>query len=398
MRTVGIICECNPFHAGHRHLIEKAKCGEECCVIALMSGYFVQRGDPAILDPFTRAELLLDGGADVVLKLPFPFSSSGASYFATAGVRILESLGVNELWFGSECGSLERLEDAAEKTLLPEFLTGYRELCLGGIGTAAAFRNALGSVGSDVSLCTPNDLLGISYLRAIKTEKAGMKPQVILRTGSGFHATVTQKETPSAEGLRKLWKEKGLEAISPFFSQRGQKILQIAEENGLAPVSFETLLMAEWLTFRVREPESFDEIAELQSGFGRRLCEIAAHEPSPARFLSAASSRQIPDARILRALLFGEIGVTKDDLNAIPAYTELLGFSETGRKFLAAQRKGEGIPIVGKPSAIPRSSAAERQRDLERKAFALFSACLPVPRPADALLRPSPVRINKKTV
>ena len=116
MKRIGIICECNPFHRGHQYLIERAKASGADTVVALMSGYFVQRGEPAVASPFLRAEALLRCGADLVLELPFPYAAASAEYFADAGVDILERLGVDELWFGSECGDLRMLRNVSELT------------------------------------------------------------------------------------------------------------------------------------------------------------------------------------------------------------------------------------------------------------------------------------------
>ena len=109
MRTAGIVCECNPFHAGHGYLFSAARASGVDAVIAVMSGCFTQRGEAAVADPISRARILLLGGADAVLELPYPFCSSSAEYFSRAGVEILDRLGVDELWFGSECGDLDRL-------------------------------------------------------------------------------------------------------------------------------------------------------------------------------------------------------------------------------------------------------------------------------------------------
>ena len=102
MKTAGIICECNPPHAGHAYLIRQAKNSSDC-VVCLMSGPFVQRGDAAVLSPRARARMLLEMGADAVLELPFPYAASSAESFAAAGVSILSRLRVDTLWFGSEC-------------------------------------------------------------------------------------------------------------------------------------------------------------------------------------------------------------------------------------------------------------------------------------------------------
>ena len=127
MKVAGIIAEYNPFHSGHGYLIEQARASGADCVVCVMSGYFTQRGEAAIADPYFRSRALLYGGADLVLELPYPYSSSSAEFFAGAGVDILSRLSVDELWFGSECGDLTLLQRGADASLDEVFLNLYEK-------------------------------------------------------------------------------------------------------------------------------------------------------------------------------------------------------------------------------------------------------------------------------
>ena len=121
MKISGIICEYNPFHAGHAYLIKEAKKSADA-VICVMSGQFTQRGEAAILDKFSRAKTAILGGADLVLELPMPFSAASARYFATAGVSLLDMVGADHVVFGSESGEIAALSELAERSLSEEFL------------------------------------------------------------------------------------------------------------------------------------------------------------------------------------------------------------------------------------------------------------------------------------
>ena len=121
MRTVGIICEYNPFHLGHKKQIDTLRSMGYGCVICAMSGNYTQRGEFTVFDKYTRAEAAVFSGADIVVELPFPFSSLSAEGFASAGVHILASLGADAISFGSECGDISRLERAADAILSSEF-------------------------------------------------------------------------------------------------------------------------------------------------------------------------------------------------------------------------------------------------------------------------------------
>ena len=179
--TVGIICEFNPFHNGHAYLLKKAhELGD--CVICVMSGRTVQRGTVAVTDPYTRAEIALLGGADLVLELPFPWSSGSAAYFASTGVNILSSLGVDCLLFGSECGDMDTLRSAAEVVRSDEFIARYTALCREGEGSAAAYRKALQEQFPQNSMGA-NDLLGVAYLEAIAAQNSSIIPYTVRRLG-----------------------------------------------------------------------------------------------------------------------------------------------------------------------------------------------------------------------
>lgn len=394
MRSVGIICECNPFHAGHRFLMEKARnaSSSDIAVVALMSGAFVQRGETAILDPYSRAELLLDGGADVVMELPFPYAASGASYFANAGVSILSDVGIDELWFGSENESLETLQELSLVANTEEFLTSYRKRCEAGVGTAKAFREVLcESSGKEVFLGA-NDLLAISYLQALQKTGSKMIPKNVRRIGTPYeNEEITDRNFPSANSIRKRWKDEGSESIFPYFSQTGVKILQKAIENGTAPVFFDPVWNLAWAKFRSEPAKNFDTVAEFSSGIGRRLSKIASLTESPEEFQREVSTNRFPNARISRGILFALCGVAQEDLNRKPAYVKLLGTNERGRKFLSEVRRKTKIPIVTSRSELPQTPQAEKQWDAECRSQGIFTLCLPKTREAGFFLKKPPI-------
>ena len=149
MRSVGIICECNPFHGGHQYLIDRAREGGADAIVCVMSGNFVQRGEAAVLSPHARAEIVVSSGADAVVELPFPYAASSAEFFGRAGVEILSRLGVDEVWFGSETGDLSLLSRYAEVADSAEFQAAYAEASLREGGTASAYFALLSELSGD---------------------------------------------------------------------------------------------------------------------------------------------------------------------------------------------------------------------------------------------------------
>ena len=168
MRTAGIICEYNPFHTGHKRQIDILHGMGYDCVVCVMSGNYTQRGELALFDKYTRAKSAVLGGADFVLELPFPYSSFSAEGFASSGVFILASLGVEAICFGSECGDISLLEIAADALLRGAFSDIYSKPVKCGRGSAAAYFDAIAEItGRDISLLS-NDILGLSNVAAIK--------------------------------------------------------------------------------------------------------------------------------------------------------------------------------------------------------------------------------------
>lgn len=392
MRSVGIICECNPLHEGHLRLIREARRDGAEAVICVMSGCFTQRGEAAIAEPFSRAEALLEGGADAVLELPFPYSSSGAEFFASAGVNILGRLGAGELWFGSESGDLDLLWRMAEETSSADFLAAYAEKTRSAEGTAQTYFSLLAERMGLSESALPNDILGISYLRAIRAQGDRMTPHVILRSGSAFRDTVLQSGViPSASALRKGFLEEGLDAILPHLPEVTARTLREAEEKASAPADLsraEAFILGK---FRMAEGDAFEEIAELSGGLGRRLAELSFRAESLDALLLEGATKKYPQARLRRGILFALAGVTAADLRREPSYVRLLGANATGRAFLAeARRRGE-ISVLTRRSDRPRTDAAERQELLEKRALSLYALCLPKPTDPASLLRRPPI-------
>lgn len=393
MKTVGIICECNPFHAGHGYLISQAKASGADAVIALMSGCFVQRGEAAIADPFSRAAVMLLGGADAVLELPFPYCAGSAEFFGGAGVEIFDRLGVDELWFGSECGDLERLDRLSTALDDPAFWERYAKSAEGNEGTAAAFFSCLQAFCGDVDPCLSNDILAISYLRALRQRGSRIKPVTVKRVGSAYRADAVEETTqfPSATALRRLWRAKGLDAVLSYLPDGAKEILSPCVENGTAPAS---LLNAEALVlghFRLTARENLESIAELSGGLGNRLAEISQRADSLESLLKLAETKKYPVSRLQRGILFALTGITREDLKTSPAYVRLLAANAVGCEFLGDCRKSLGLPIVTRRADLPDTDGARRQAEWAERAYALYSLCTPKIGSCETLWRQNPV-------
>ena len=407
VRSSAVICEFNPLHNGHAYLLDRMRdaVGQDGCVICIMSGRFVQRGTPSIADPYARARMAVEAGADLVLELPFPYSSASAEHFATAGVHIASALGVDSLTFGSECADPDLLTHAAEIAGTPEFAENYAALCREGIGTTLAYAQALTQAAHDRGIALPegfpnsNDLLGIAYLRANRTLTAPMGIHTVQRVGDGYRDAVQRDaHYPSATALRNLMEVAESDPIALAAVLAGTmppKVLDMlmAEvENRKAPVWGKALLPFYHARFRLGSPAEFEHFAELSGGLAGHLCRQARRASDGESFVSLCRTKQFTDARLRRAMLFAATGVTEADLREPPRYVTLLAATKAGCRYLKAWQKQEGgcnkalFTVVTKPADAP----VCRQRELGEQADALYTLCLPTPAAAGEWMQKSP--------
>ena len=387
MKHVGIICEYNPFHGGHAHLLRSVR--EAQTVICLMSGNFTQRGEAAILPPRSRAAMAMAAGADLVLELPFPYAAGSARYFASAGVRALQALGADTLAFGSESADLDTLLAAAKCTMEQEFdeklANGARDR-----GSAALYFDALGD-----DRVPPNDILATEYARAVLDGGERMALHPVLRLGTGYHDTKITDAYPSATALRAKLREG--EDITELLPCEVREIWQAeARRWGIA----ETGRLGASLLARLRAMEAasaFDEkkeIADCGGGLLERLIYAAANATDYQTLCRAAATKKYTDGRIRRALLYLLSGVTREDLTVPPSYLRLLAANERGRAFLAKTRKTRTVPVVTKPCDIAQlGESAARARRLAAISDGLYALCLPKAVTPAALMTEPPLMV-----
>ena len=407
MRSSGVICEFNPFHGGHAYLLSRMReqVGDGGCVVCVMSGRFVQRGEVAMADPYLRAAMALAGGADLVAELPFPWSGGSAEQFALGGVRILTRLGVDTLTFGSESGDTALLSHAAKALDTPLFRDAYTSLCRSGMGTAAAYAEALrGAMTLPLPDGFPssNDLLGIAYISALhRVEKEGLAapaPAVVTRVGAHYRKdTLTDGEPPSATALRPLIREAACDPVALETILEGTMpadaltVLMDGIRRGEAPLEGGRLMEFFHAFYRLKHPADCASFAEWGGGIASHICRHARTAATAQDFFAALRTKQFTDARLRRALLFGAVGVTEEDLRAWPNHTTLLAANERGRAFLKEWKQknkdsGHGFVVVTKPADAPEG----RQRELCELADGLFTLCFPTPKAAGELLRRGP--------
>ncbi len=398
MKIAGIVCEYNPFHNGHKHQIDTLRKSGAECIVCVMSGNYVQRGEPAMLDKYTRAEMAVRCGADLVLELPFPYSSLSAEQFARAGVYILCSVGVDTLSFGSECGDVDKLTQAAEIISSEDFREKFSLLQKNGTPSASAFFDAYEQVSGQAADFKSNDLLGISYIRAINGFQSQIKPFVIKRLGGGYNDVSVDNAMPSAMAIRGLVNsgeinQKALENIMP--ADAANTLLSAFESN-TAPVTEAALFPYIQSFFRLHSTNEIksraislcggESILDDGDGICNRICAAAMQSKTAEEFYKNLFNSRYTDTRIKRVILYSLFGVSDVFRSSLPEYTTLLGASSCGREHLSSIRKNAKINIVTKPSDSPDGV----QSELSRRADSLYTLLMPQAQKSDYFIKKSP--------
>lgn len=397
MKTAGIICEYNPFHLGHKRQITLLREAGFDRIVCLMSGNFVQRGEPALLHRYLRAECACRSGADLVLELPFPYSMASAEYFATAAIRIMKRIGIDALSFGTETKDIGTLKQAANITQTSAFLFKLEQARKEhpDAGSAALYAEVYRTLTQNTYPASPNDLLGVAYLRAMERENAPFDIFPIPRNGSEYSSPrLEEGKNPSATALREAWLTGHSDKLSGFVPQSTLDIVRRACDAGDAPVSpmaFGDLLLP---GLRLADPGITENLAELSGGLAHHLIHAANRSTTYPEFLLTAATKKYTDTRIRRAALYAMIGVTRSDLLMPPAYTLLLAANKTGCNLLAELRKTQPGFVVTKPADVPSTEASKRQAQLSARADALYTIAMPKKQESNYFIKYTPVILS----
>ena len=350
MKVIGIICEYNPFHLGHAGHIEKTinAVNDDCAVVCVMSGNFVQRGDLAVFNKHARAEVAVRCGADLVVELSVPYVLSSAEGFARAGVHILNSMGLCDfLSFGSESGDVEPLARVAEVLISEEAGAVTRKMLDNGLSYAAARQKAVDEILGSFSkvLTSPNNLLGIEYIIALMLSGSEIKPLTVSRTG-GDH----DGESPyAASALRKylvnnnsLWKE--------FVPTPSLEVLNNEIRAGRGPVSVKQCESA--ILSRLRLYDNYGNLAGVSEGLEYRFKKYAVREPTIESILEKTKSKRYVMSRLRRMMLNVSLDITDNYIKNPPPYIRVLAMNGKGMKLLRKMQKSCSLPIITKPASV----------------------------------------------
>ena len=356
MKIVGIICEYNPLHLGHRKQIRRIReeFGPDTAIVCAMSGNYVQRGHPAILDKSIRAKAAVSCGADLVLELPVTTALSSAEGFASGGVRFLSVL-CDTLCFGAETADPGLLMHTAKLLLSEDFPPLLRQQLETGKSFPAARQAALEQLGLP-GVTRPNDILAVEYCKAILSQGPSMDIFPIHRQGS-YHAETADEENPSATAVRNLM----LHAYNwrTCVPKEARTVFETAPLHSLS--AGERAILGR---LRTMTEEEFEALPYGSEGLWRKLMNARGREHTLEAILTAVKSQRYTRSRLDRMVLCAFLGITKEMLDEEIPYTRVLAFNDRGRSLLKNAKKQHTFLNAGTPYDHPYWILEQRCGDL----------------------------------
>lgn len=343
MKTVGIIVEYNPLHNGHLHHIKETRKKSGCdCLVAVMSGNFTQRGEPAMIDKFTRTKMALLNEVDLVIELPFLLTIQSADIFAFASVSLLNYLGVEELYFGSESGDVEELYKLSEILNSKEYsklLKGYLKE-----GNSYPTSSALAVKElSDSSLYDkPNNILGIHYINAVNELKSKIKIKTIKRLKTNYHDEYTKgTKIQSASAIRKLLKNN--KEIQNFLPPN---VYPLLKDRKIIDIE----MFHDYLRYKIisSSKQDLNNVFGISEGLENRIKSIKEFS-SIQELIEKVISRRYTNSKLKRAFMHILCQTEKTILQPIEVpYIRILGMNKTGKTYLNSVKKDLKVPLISK--------------------------------------------------
>lgn len=379
MKISAIICELNPLHSGHQALFSHAKSRFDG-LVCILSGNYVQRGEPAVLDKWARTRLALSSGADLVLELPLPWAMAGAERFAAGGVALARSLGaVDTLLFGSEEEDLKALWDLATLLDSPAFPQALEATDATLPFAQRRQQTAAQLIGEETAslLERPNCILGVEYVKALRRQGGIMDVEVFPRLGAGHDVPDREGLLLSASHARELLVQ-GAD-LTGRLPEATLAAWQVLLEKGQCPASLERLERAILCKLRSLTVEDFAMLPDVSEGLEYRLYKAARQAGGLEEFWDLVKSKRYPLARIRRLTMAAFLGLSRN-LPELPCYLRVLGMTPTGQRILKQARPI--LPVAIRPGDFQRlGGEALSLFELEAHADDLYGLSLPSPTP-----------------
>ena len=377
----GIVAEFNPFHNGHKYLIDTIKSNSENTVTVVMSESFVQRGECACVSPYVRTKMALQCGADLVLSLPVPYATASAERFALGGLSVLGGLGcVDALGFGAECGNAEMLKKCADVLVSDELSDVLEKYLNEGVSFPVARQKAVEEIsGKEIAeiLSSPNNILGVEYIKAINKLGLNMDVNPITRKGVAHDSEEANGNFCSASAIREMLENK--RDFNKFLPKEASDILMSEINNKKAPADYNRLETAVICKLRSMSIEDFKALPDVSEGLEYRLFDAVKTSVYLEEILEKVKTKRYTLSRIRRIILCAILGIKREDVLAPVPFIRVLGFNKNGAKILKKAKETATLPIITKSSEINAlGEDAKRVFELECFARDVFSLTLPI--------------------
>lgn len=380
MKATGIVVEYNPFHNGHLHHLQQTRIKTNSdIVIAVMSGDFLQRGEPALVDKWTRAKMAITAGVDLVIELPYAFATAQASDFAKGAIFLLDALKCQSFCFGSEEGSLEAFQQTYN--LLSAKNDEYNTAIANYIKKGISYPKALNEAYNDISkasnvplvdLSKPNNILGYHYIQAANHLNSNIQPATIQRVVANYHDDASNTETiASATGIRKLlFESQKLSEVNKYMPSTSLKELREWESTNYSFGSWEQFYPILRLLILRSSKEKLSQIAEITEGMENAIWKAAMTHTRFESFMQQIKSKRFTWTRIQRMLTHIYTDFTWTQLRDIryPTYIRPLAMNKSGQAYLQNIKKDLQLPLISRVAA----NKNDKQLQLDIKAADLY--------------------------
>ncbi|MFD3448029.1 nucleotidyltransferase [Microbacteriaceae bacterium 4G12] len=385
MKAAGVIVEYNPFHNGHAyHLQQTKKLTHANILIAVMSGPFLQRGEPALVSKWARTKMALEGGADIIVELPYAFATQKAETFASGAISILDALGVEEICFGSENGNIDQFLNTIyqQQTFQDAFNDEIQKRMKEGISYPKALSSAFAAIKTDihtVDMSQPNNILGFHYIQAILKQGSKIVPKTVTRLSSQYHDEAFASATiASATSIRKHIQAHSIETIEGVIpTTTFLHLMDYCNTYGLFH-DWEKYFTLFKYTLLTATPRALQRIYEAEEGLEYRVLSSIRTAPSFAAFMESIKTKRYTWTRLQRFCLHILTQTTKEQLSyaqhGLSPYIRLLGMSKKGQAYLSQQKKQLSLPLVSNLKAF-----SHPLLELDQKASAVYFSILPEP-------------------
>ncbi|MBS4536093.1 nucleotidyltransferase [Clostridium sp. D2Q-14] len=360
MNIVGLITEYNPFHNGHKYHLKQSKHETKCDYsISIMSGNFVQRGEPAIIDKWHRAKMAIDSGVDLVLELPTIYSTMSAEFFAYGAVRLLNELNVVDfISFGSETNNIKSFDKIANILIneTPIFKDTIKYHLNKGLSYPKARAKTLKKILNDTKIINilnnPNNILAIEYMKALKILNSSIKPHSVQRIGAGYHDINLSENISSATGIRNSLLKNNI-LTQDLINNLPKSSRKYINEYLKKYSNFNTLAnYNDILLYKLRtiNPKTMKKFFDIEDGLENRIIEEANKSDNIISIINSVKTKRYAYTRLQRILIhiLLDIKFEKEHILNFPLYARILGANSKGFKILNEIKNNSNISIINK--------------------------------------------------